>query len=202
MTLLKKAPTRYDNRGAWLEAALSSAFSTYERRGIGCGEKVPTPARILPDGMGRRCRSNVDFVGGIYGIALRIEAKLVHEPRLPLKNVEPHQVEKLETYERCGNLGVFIVCFDECETFMITPAWWRQAEWTNEDGYKRLIMAPSIPLRRFQAGGHGCRVVRHGVRGITLAIDEPILALWEERKRPSPLERAAMHNMTKEFIHA
>lgn len=191
--VLTKRPTRYDDRGGWLEAAIRSSLATYERRGVGCGEKVPTPAKVLPDGRAQRCRSSVDFVGGMYGIAFRIEAKLVHAARLPRRNVEPHQVEKLEVYERCGNMGVFVICFDECRTFMVTPAWWREALSRDEAGEKLPEIAASVHLRRFQSGGHGCRVVPHGVRGLTLALDEAILALWEERKRLSPLERAGMH---------
>lgn len=197
MRILTKAPAPHADRGGWLECAIIQTLRIYEARGIGCGEKVKEPLVDLGGGKTVRVKSSVDFVGGVYGIPFRIEAKLVHEPRLPRKNVKPHQIERLKTYERCGNLGALLVSFYKRESYLVTPDWWSSAMWSMENGQPRIMMAPSIPQRRFQALGKGCQRVAHGAHGSPLDIASAMLGLWAERNRPTPLMRAGMQVLAR-----
>lgn len=104
------------NRGRGLEDLISAQNEVYAARGIANIQKISTPWKVirqgnrivsaLPEG-----KSTLDFRGTVTGgIPVSFDAKESENERgLPLKHIQPHQVEYIRTALPLGEVS-FIVC--------------------------------------------------------------------------------------------
>lgn len=115
----------YKNRGKNLEAYVNTANDYYMSCGSCAVFKVPTPKKILwKNCNGYRVpvkaiyedKAWVDYTGVVNSIPITFDAKETqNKTSFPLSNIKQHQMEKLDTWVKCGGKAFLIVYFVEHE---------------------------------------------------------------------------------------
>lgn len=105
------------NKGALFEQEVMYANEAYRRRGIALVQKISTPWKVVrrgnqivsafPEG-----KSTLDFRGTVKGgISISFDCKESEDERgLPLKHIEPHQIEYMREALAMGEIS-FILCY-------------------------------------------------------------------------------------------
>ncbi|WP_129600592.1 Holliday junction resolvase RecU [Anaerophilus nitritogenes] len=106
------------NKGMFFEEEVKMANTGYKNRGIALVQKISTPWKVVR--RGRQIvsafpeeKSTLDFRGTVKdGLSISFDCKEVEkEDRgLPLKYIEPHQIEYMRTAIFMGEI-TFILCF-------------------------------------------------------------------------------------------
>lgn len=108
---------RMANKGRLFELEIERSNSAYKNRKIALVDQIPVPWKVQwSDGRIVSAypekKSTVDFKGTLNGgIPFSFDAKESEDERgLPLKHIQPHQVEYLRIAQEMGE-AVFILCF-------------------------------------------------------------------------------------------
>lgn len=150
--------TRYANRGASFESLIEFANNQYAAKRIALIQKVATPWKVIRQGKKiisafPEKKSTVDFIGVSMGRAIAFDAKSTLETRFPLSNIEQHQIDFLERWQRQNGIAFFLIEFAKLHevyylSFDEVKTWWDGME----NGRK------SIPYEYFRM----CRRVEQG----------------------------------------
>lgn len=115
------------NRGMGFESLIEYANNQYEARGVAQIQKVSTPwkvirkAKQIVSAFPER-KSTVDFIGVYKGKAVAFDAKSTQlKTRFPLANVENHQLEFMQGWQRQAGITFFLIEFSAFnEVYFVT----------------------------------------------------------------------------------
>ena len=103
------------NLGKPLELALNAQHAKYEREGRASCMQIPTPYRVLArlDGgtlkVAYTTTGHPDYAVQAGGVSFLFDAKHTEGDRWPLKDLPPHQAERLERHSRHGGCSFVLV---------------------------------------------------------------------------------------------
>ncbi|WP_432401010.1 Holliday junction resolvase RecU [Wukongibacter sp. M2B1] len=105
------------NKGMMFEKEVIRANEGYLNRGIALIQKISTPWKVIRNGKKivsafPEGKSTLDFRGTVKkGISISFDCKETLETKgLPLKNIEPHQIEYIKNALEVGEVA-FILCY-------------------------------------------------------------------------------------------
>lgn len=70
----------------------------------------------------KKVKSNIDFSGVAKGKFAGFDAKQTKEKSLPLKHIQPHQLENLLKKEKCGGIAGFMILFSSLNRLFFVSA--------------------------------------------------------------------------------
>ena len=153
------------NKGRGLEELISLQNAVYAARGIANIQKISTPWKVIrqgnrivsafPEG-----KSTLDFRGTVRGgIPVSFDAKESQDERgLPLKHIQPHQVEYIRTALALGEVSFLLCCVKPLGTFGVIPGETviRQWEhWRENKGKRGCNLIPGELMRPVPPGSGG-----------------------------------------------
>lgn len=109
------------HKGDTFERIINMANTTYKRKGIALVQKIPTPMK--PIRRGKQIisayyeeKSTLDFIGVYKGIPIAFDAKETKEEnRLPLNNVQDHQIEFMKEWDKHGGIAFLLINFTKLD---------------------------------------------------------------------------------------
>ncbi len=117
ISAIRRYNPKMANKGRGLEELVQAQNAFYAARGIANIQKISTPWKVIrqgnrivsafPEG-----KSTLDFRGTVRGgIPVSFDAKESEDERgLPLKHIQPHQVEYIRTALPLGEVSFLLCC--------------------------------------------------------------------------------------------
>lgn len=174
------------NRGTYLEHMIDHTWAAYIRQGVGCGQKVATPAGQTRRGRFYRERSTVDYLGHVRGIPVAFDAKACTKAqRLPLARLKRHQRLFLDDWSRAGGVAFLLVDFPSHPTFyaLTLEALDNLAKGRASAAGEAIMAAAGSPART------GVVQVPRG-KGVPVPFADAVRTLWERQLRGGALPMA------------
>jgi len=115
-------------RGSAFEEMIDLTNQLYSQKGLAVVQKVPTP--ITPVAVDNKSRtitsayfekkSTIDFIGVAQGLPICFDAKETQQLNLPIKNIHPHQIEFMKSFQKQKGVSFLLVHFHaKSEVFLL-----------------------------------------------------------------------------------